>query len=109
MNATRLPDRAGVGLKADHYQTVLEDKPVDVDMGASEHAAVLRPALPVQVRIPAPGGAAFTAALNSGAPLGEAAQQGMDADEKFDLASHLRLIFELGAVARVNPPRDEQA
>lgn len=80
----------------------------DVDMGMAEQAAVLRPALRVEVRALPPGAGVFLAALESGAGLGQAAQQAMDRVEEFDLSAGLRLIFEMGAVVGVNPPQGGQ-
>lgn len=46
----------------------------------------------------------FVGALNEGSTLGAAARQAMKAAGEFDLATHLQLIFQIGAVAAVNLP-----
>lgn len=76
---------------------------VEVDMRNPEQALVVRPALRVEVRRLPPGGAVFVNAMLSGCRLGEAARQAAGSFENFDLAMLLRLVFEAGAVAAVNP------
>jgi hypothetical protein len=80
----------------------------DVDLGAPEQVAVLRPALEVAVRALPPGVGVFLDGLGRGSRLGDAAQQAMDAVEEFDLAAGLELIFRMGAVAHVNSLEEEQ-
>lgn len=75
----------------------------DVDMNTAQTAVVSRPALRVGVHAAPPGGGAFLAALAEGSSLGVAAAQAMEADEAFDLAGQLQFVFQIGAVATVNP------
>lgn len=81
----------------------------DVDMDAPQDAAVLRPALTVRVHPLPPGGLAFLAALEESAPLGEAVQRALDTTAEFELAAQLRFVFDMGAVAGVIPPGQEQS
>ena len=63
--------------------------PVDLDAGG-EDTLILRPAAEVEVRLMAPGGAEFAAALAAGKSASEAAQTAIDADRAFDLSSKSR-------------------
>ncbi|WP_193367192.1 HvfC/BufC N-terminal domain-containing protein [Pelagibius marinus] len=84
------------------------DPQAEVDMKRGEDAAVLRPMLAVDLRLLPPGGHAFMAALAGGHPLGEAADLAARAVEDFDLACHLQGLFQLGAVAALQPPEPIQ-
>lgn len=84
------------------------DPQAEVDMKRGEDAAVLRPMLAVDLRLLPPGGHAFMAALAGGRPLGEAADRAAQAVEDFDLACHLQGLFQLGAVAALQPPEPIQ-
>jgi hypothetical protein len=83
------------------------DHGIDVDMHASEHAVVVRPWLKVRVHVPPAGASDFLAGLERGAALGDSARSAMDADEAFDLAAQLQFVFDIGAVAAVNLPEQQ--
>lgn len=78
-----------------------------VDMNTSEDAVVVRPGLEVAVRTAPAGGGAFLAALERGDDLGTAVQQGAGDAGAFDLAAQLRFVFEIGAVAAVHAPAQQ--
>ena len=85
------------------------DPSAEVDMKRGEEAAVLRPALSVDVRLLPPGGYEFMAQLAAGRNLGEAACAVLRSTPEFDLARHLQGLFQLGAVVAIeNPTRDRQ-
>lgn len=84
---------------------VSPDDANDVDMNTAQTAVVARPSLRVGVHTAPPGGGAFLAALADGSTLGTAAEQAMKADDAFDLAAQLQFVFEIGAIATVNPQR----
>jgi len=79
------------------------DKAVEVDMSIPQSAAVVRPALRVGVHPLPAGGQPFLAALEQGRGLGAAAERAMATDADFDLATQLQFLFQIGAVAAVNP------
>lgn len=79
------------------------DEAGDVDMNTAQTAVVARPALRVGVHAAPPGGGAFLNALANGSTLGAAAEQAMAANGAFDLAGQLQFVFQIGAVATVNP------
>lgn len=69
-----------------------------VDMTAAQEAAVVRPALEVDLRLLPPGGHGFIDALMTGATLAEAAERASQQDRAFALADHLQGLFQIGAV-----------
>lgn len=78
------------------------DEPLDgIDPFLPEDALVVRPHYDVALwRLP-PGAAGFCAHLQDGAPLGEAAAFVTARQPDFDLPTTLRLMFESGAVAKI--------
>lgn len=111
LESTVLTPHPSVGVVASRWPVVSlwqasidPDGDVEVNMQRAEQALVVRPALNVEVhRLPL-GGAVFVDALLAGSPLGEAAQQAAEVVDELDLPSLLKLVFEAGAVAAVNPP-----
>jgi len=83
------------------------DPGAEVDMRRGEEAAVLRPALSVDVRLLPPGGHDFLARLAAGETLSAAAEAATGACVDFDLATHLRGLFQLGAVTAILLPDQE--
>jgi Putative DNA-binding domain len=83
------------------------DSGAEVDMKRGEEAAVLRPALSVDVRLLPPGGYAFMARLAAGGNLSEAAETASEACADFDLATHLQGLFQLGAVTAILLPEQD--
>lgn len=79
------------------------DPAAEVDMARGEAVAVLRPALTVETRVLPPGGYTFMSGLAEGHSLGEAAEAAAAAVDGFDLACHLRGLFQLGAVVALRP------
>lgn len=77
----------------------------DVKLDQSESVVVLRPLFDVDVRQLPAGGYSFIKALQDGASLGEAAGLAAEAADNFDLAHHLRGLFDLGAVTAVGMRR----
>lgn len=75
-----------------------------VDMTRGEEVAVLRPGLQVDVRVLPPGGYDFLTQLAAGGTLGAAASVAAQACEGFDLAEHLRGLFQMGAVVSIHSP-----
>ena len=73
------------------------DPAAPVDMKAAQEAAVIRPALAVDVRLLPAGGHGFIQQLLEGATLAEAAEQAAR-NPAFDLAEHLQGLFQIGAV-----------
>jgi len=73
----------------------------DVDMKRSEQAIVIRPSLDVDTRLLPAGGFNFMNALKEGAALERAAKRALAMSQQFDLATHLRGLFEVGAVIAV--------
>ncbi|WP_299624104.1 DUF2063 domain-containing protein [Pelagibius sp.] len=69
-----------------------------VDMSVAQEAAVIRPALDVDLRLLPPGGYGFMEALMTGATLAEAAERASQQDTAFALAEHLQGLFQIGAV-----------
>lgn len=66
-----------------------------------EDVLVARPLLDVQVRMLAPGAAAFIAALAGRRTFAEAADEGFAEASDFDLAQVLALLFAAGAVVAI--------
>ncbi|GAB4228899.1 MAG: DNA-binding domain-containing protein [Kiloniellaceae bacterium] len=85
------------------------DPDVEVDMRRGEAAAVLRPALSVELRLLPPGGYSFMTALAAGRTLGAAAEEASRARTDFDLARHLQGLFQLGAVTAIHASAAEAA
>ncbi len=83
------------------------DPSVEVDMKRAEQVAVLRPALSVDVRVLPSGGYDFMVHLAEGKPLGAAAEAALRNCPDFDLALHLRGLFQLGAVVAIEPPNSQ--
>ena len=81
--------------------------PIDLEAGG-EDALIVRPAAAVEVRSLPDGGADFIAALESGAPVLEAATTAWAADERFDLAANLSGLIGCGAIAGFDKPLDDK-
>ncbi len=79
-----------------------------VDLGRGERAAVLRPALGVEVHTLSPGAHALLAALAAGAPLGRAATDAAGQHPDLDLSALLKGLFEIGGVASIGAASDPQ-
>ena len=75
-----------------------------VDMDSGQEAAVIRPALTVDLRLLPAGGFDFIADLKDGVTLAEAAERAVDRDAAFELAGHLQGLFEIGAVTALQTP-----
>ena len=75
-----------------------------VDMSIAQEAAVIRPALEVDLRLLPPGGHGFMDALMTGATLAEAAERASQQDTAFALADHLQGLFQIGAVTALRQP-----
>ncbi len=71
-------------------------RPVDFEAGG-EDALVLRTQAEVEVRVMAPGGAEFVAAIVGRGTLAEATEAALAADASFDLASPLAALIAMGA------------
>ena len=80
------------------------DPEAAVDMKAAQGAAVIRPALTVDVRLLPPGGCDFIEQLMTGASLAEASEEGLCRDPAFNLAEHLQGLFQIGAVTGLRHP-----
>jgi hypothetical protein len=74
---------------------------IEVDMKRAEDALVGRPDQETSTRLLPAGGAAFMAALGRGETLEAAANRAAESMPDFDLAYHLRGMFEAGAVVGV--------
>ncbi len=72
-----------------------------VDLAQAEDTLIVRPDAEVTVRRVPPGGAAFVAALQQGATLGEAAAAALADDARFDLAGNLSGLIAAGAIAGI--------
>ncbi len=72
-----------------------------VDLAQAEDTMIVRPDAEVEVRRVPPGGAAFVAALQRGARLGEAAAQAMADDARFDLVGNISGLIAAGAVVGI--------
>ena len=66
-----------------------------------EDALIARPALQVAVHLLPPGGAEFLRALAGGRPLGEAAQEALDARQEFNLTDSVAGLIGYGLVSRI--------
>lgn len=77
--------------------------PVDLESGG-EDCLIVRPNAHVEARVVPPGGMAFVAKLAEGAPLGEAANAGMEAAEDFDLSANLAGLISAGAFSGYDLP-----
>ena len=80
------------------------DPEAEVDMKTAQEAAVIRPALTVDLRLLPRGGYGFIDQLAAGATLAEAAAQGTERDPAFNLAEHLQGLFQIGAVTGLRQP-----
>ena len=79
------------------------DGPVTpVDFSVAEDALITRPDADVEVRAVPPGGAEFVAALGRGETLGAAADRGLAADSRFDLAGNIAGLFAAGALVSID-------
>lgn len=74
-----------------------DDAPAVIGWTAQD-ALVTRPALEVEIRLLAPGTAAFLSALFEGVPIAAAALAGTQDDPAFDLATAFALLIEAGLV-----------
>lgn len=75
-----------------------------IDDWAGEDAVIARPQLDVTVRKLPAGGAAFLAALATGATLGDAAQTAATDHPDFDLAANLAGLIGAGLATELSPP-----
>jgi hypothetical protein len=75
-----------------------------VDMDAPEDALVIRPHEEVHVHRLPRGGAAFLAALQSGVPLGRAAEEAASESAAFDLTENLAGLIRSGALTGILLP-----
>jgi hypothetical protein len=76
----------------------------EVDMTQSEDALVLRPEMETHTRLLPPGGGPFLEELSRGRRLESAADCAAKAAAAFDLARHLRCLFDAGAVIAIDEP-----
>ncbi len=74
-------------------------RPVDLDQ--AEDTLIVRPETQVEVRRVPPGGAAFVAAIQQSATLGEAATVALADDTRFDLAGNIAGLIAAGAITAI--------
>lgn len=97
---TLASDYAIVSLWGAHQAERIDALP---DPNRAEAALLLRPALLVHVVAIDAGTHALVCALQRGAPLGEAAQAGADADTGFDLMQALAVLIRYQAFREIRP------
>jgi hypothetical protein len=73
-----------------------------------EDALVVRPHLDVEVRLVAPGGAAFLLALAAGRPLREAAEAAFADSPEFDLSHNIAGLIGSGVACGIVAPQAEE-
>lgn len=79
-----------------------------LDMTRCEDVLVVRPALEVKVHVVPDGAHAFISALGDGATIEEATRRAAAECEQFDLVTQLQDLFALGAVAAIDPLKEEE-